>query len=39
MLNGRFHCGQGFIISEFPPAVLAPITLDALKGAKLDYVW
>jgi hypothetical protein len=39
MLNGRFHCGQGFVISEFPLTVLAPVTLNAVESAKLDYVW
>jgi hypothetical protein len=39
MFNGCFHCGQSSVIGEFPLAVLAPVTLYALKRAKLDYVW
>jgi hypothetical protein len=39
MLNRCFHRRQGFIIGEFPLAVFAPVTLDAIESAKLDYVW
>jgi hypothetical protein len=39
MLNRRFHCRQGSVIGEFSLAVLAPVTLNALKSAKFNYVW
>jgi hypothetical protein len=38
-LDGYLHCRQSFVISEFPLAVLAPITLDAVKSAEFHYVW
>lgn len=39
MLDGCFHRGQGFVIGEFPLAVLAPVALYALESTKLNYIW
>jgi hypothetical protein len=39
MLNGCFHRRQSPVIGEFPFTVFAPVTLNAVESAELNYIW